>query len=559
MDFYSISLFLVVAAVFGILAKFLKQPVLIGYLFAGLALAYLGLIHDTEGLEALGKIGIALLLFLVGLEMNVRELPTLGKVAMFTGLGQIIFTSILGFLISLLLGYGIIPSVYIAVALTFSSTIIIVKLLSEKGDLGSLYGKIAIGFLLVQDFVAILILMFLAGLKQGDVSVLQFVFIGVKALLLLGIVWFLSKKILPYIFNKFVATSPEVMFVGSIAWALGVSALVGGPLGFSFEIGGFLAGLALSNLPEHLNIANKTRPLRDFFLTIFFLVLGSQLLIQDIGSIIFPAIIFSLFILIGNPLIVLIIMGVMKYKKRTSFLASVTVAQISEFSFILMAMGYSLGHFGESEVAVVVLVGVVTMTASTYLILGADKIYSKIKKYLSVFERKNSREEILVSEADLDNHVVLVGGGRTGKSLITYLKKTRTPFIVVDYNPKVFSNLAAEKISVILGDVDDSDVLDLARIEKSRLVISAAPNIHDNLVLLEYVKNLKTRPLVIVKAGTREEALKLYEAGASYVLLPEIIAGEYLRHIFVSHGLGEARIKRMGKGHFNRLVYQINS
>lgn len=559
MDFYSISLFLVVAAVFGIIAKFLKQPVLIGYLFAGLALAYLGLIRDTEGLEALGKIGIALLLFLVGLEMNIRELPTLGKVAMFTGLGQIIFTSILGFLISLLLGYGIIPSVYIAVALTFSSTIIIVKLLAEKGDLGSLYGKIAIGFLLVQDFVAILILMFLAGLKQGDASVLQFLFIGVKALLLLGVVWFLSKKILPYIFNKFVATSPEVMFVGSIAWALGVSALVGGPLGFSFEIGGFLAGLALSNLPEHLNIASKTRPLRDFFLTIFFLVLGSQLLIHDIGSIVFPAIIFSLFILIGNPLIVLIIMGVMKYKKRTSFLASVTVAQISEFSFILMAMGYSLGHFGEKEVAVVVLVGVVTMTASTYLILGADKIYLKIKKYLSIFERKNSREEVLVTEADLDNHVVLIGGGRTGKSLITYLKKTRTPFIVVDYNPKVFSNLAAEKISVILGDVDDSDVLDLAKIEKARLVISAAPTIHDNLALLEYVKNLKIKPLVIVKAGTRDEALKLYEAGAAYVLLPEIIAGEYLRHIFVSHGLGEARIKRMGKGHFNRLVYQTNS
>lgn len=559
MDFYSISLFLVVAALFGIVAKFLKQPVLIGYLFAGLTLAYLGLIGDTAGLESLGKIGIALLLFLVGLEMNIRELPSLGKVAMFTGLGQIIFTSILGFLLSLLLGYGVVPSIYIAVALTFSSTIIIVKLLSEKGDLGSLYGKIAIGFLLVQDFVAILILMFLAGLKQGDVSIIHFIFIGIKALILLGVVWFLSKKILPYIFNKFVATSPEVMFVGSIAWALGVSALVGGPLGFSFEIGGFLAGLALSNLPEHLNIAAKTRPLRDFFLTIFFLVLGSQLLIHDITSIILPAIVFSLFILIGNPLIVLIIMGVMKYKKRTSFLASVTVAQISEFSFILMAMGYTLGHFGENEVAVVVLVGVVTMTISTYLILGADKIYLKIKKYLSIFERKNSREEILVSEVDLDNHVVLIGGGRTGKSLITYLKKTRTPFIVVDYNPKVFSNLAAEKISVILGDVDDSDVLDLAKIEKSRMVISAAPNIHDNLALLEYVKSLKIRPLVIVKAGTREEALKLYEAGASYVLLPEIIAGEYLRHIFVSHGLGEARIKKMGKGHFNRLVYQTNS
>ncbi len=547
---------MVVAAVFGVVAKFFKQPVLIGYLFAGLVLAYLGLIHDTEGLEALGKIGIALLLFLVGLEMNIKELPSLGKVAMFTGIGQIVFTSVLGFLIALVLGYAPIPALYIAVALTFSSTIIIVKLLSEKGDLGSLYGKIAVGFLLVQDFVAILILMFLAGLKNGQASPIEFVLIGIKAVLLFIVVWFLSKKILPFLFNKFVATSPELMFVGSVAWALGVSSLVGGPLGFSFEIGGFLAGLALSNLPEHLNVAAKTRPLRDFFLTIFFLVLGSQLLIHDVSGIIGPSIVFSLFILIGNPLIVLIIMGIMKYKKRTSFLASVTVAQISEFSFILMSMGYSLGHFGEKEVAMVVLVGVVTMTASTYLILGADKIYTKIKNYLSVFERKGSRDEVLVSEADLSDHVVLVGGGRTGKSLISYFKKSHIPFVVIDYNPKVFTNLAADKISVILGDIDDTDVLQLAKIDKSRLVVSAAPNLQDNLSLLEYVKTLSSRPIVIVKSSTREEALKLYEAGASYVLLPEVIAGEYLRHVFVSHGLSETRIKKMGKGHFNRLVFR---
>lgn len=558
MDFYQIALFLVVAAFFGIIAKYFKQPVLIGYLFAGLVLAYFGLIKGEEGLADLGKIGIALLLFLVGLEMNVRELPTLGKVALATGIGQILFTSLAGFLIALLLGYGVLPSIYIGVALTFSSTIIIIKLLSEKGDLGSLYGKIAVGFLLVQDFVAILILMFLAGLKSGDASPANFLVIAVKGILLFLVVWFLSKKILPTLFSRFVSTSNEVLFVGSIAWALGISALVGGPLGFSFEIGGFLAGLALSNLPEHLNIANKTRPLRDFFLTIFFLTLGSQLLVRDIGSIIFPAAIFSLFILIGNPLIVLIIMGLMRYKKRTSFLASVTVAQISEFSFILMAMGATLGHFGEGEVAMVVLVGVFTMTVSTYLILGGDKIYSKLKKYLSIFERKGSREEVLVNEQNTMDHVVLIGGGRTGKSLITFFRKSKIPFLVVDYNPKIFANLAAERVSVILGDVDDVDVLDLAKIGDAKLVISTVPNLNDNLVLLDYVKNLKSKPLVVTKASNKEEGIKLYEAGSTYVLLPEVIAGEYLRHVFVSHGLGPKRIERMGRGHFKRLTSYIS-
>lgn len=554
MDFYQIALFLSVAALFGIIAKYFKQPVLIGYLFAGLVLAYFGFVEGSGGLADLGKIGIALLLFLVGLEMNVRELPTLGKVALATGIGQILFTSIVGFLIALLLGYAVLPSIYIGVALTFSSTIIIVKLLSEKGDLGSLYGKIAVGFLLVQDLVAVLILMFLAGIKSGQSGPIDFLFVAVKAILLFVIVWFLSKKVLPQLFSKFVSTSSEILFVGSIAWALGISALVGGPLGFSFEIGGFLAGLALSNMPEHLNIASKTRPLRDFFLTIFFLSLGSQLLVRDIGAIIVPSIVFSLFILIGNPLIVLIIMGFLKYKKRTSFLASVTVAQISEFSFILMAMGATLGHFGENEVAMVVFVGVLTMTVSTYLILGGDKIYSKIKNYLTIFERKGSREEILVSEENMVEHVVLIGGGRTGRSLIPFFKKAKYPFLVIDYNPKVFTNLAAEKTSVILGDADDTDVLDLAKLKQAKIVISTIANMTDSLSLLDYLKLVKSNALVVTKASSKEEAIKLYEAGSDYVLLPEVIAGEYLRHVFVSHGLGPARIEKMGKGHFKRLT-----
>lgn len=554
MSFSDLALLLVIAAAAGVVAKALKQPLLIGYLFGGLLLALFGVVRDFEAIAALGKIGVALLLFLVGLEMNVRELPTIGKIALLTGLGQIFFTSLVGYLIALALGFGVLPSVYIAVALTFSSTIIIVKLLSEKGDIGSLYGKIAVGFLLVQDFVAILILMFLAGLGGREVSLSQFLVIGIKAIALLASVWFLSKKVLPTLFDKFIASSSEILFVGSIAWALGVAALVGGPLGFSYEIGGFLAGLALSNLPEHLGIASKTRPLRDFFLTIFFLTLGTQLLVKNIGVVITPAIIFSLFVLIGNPLIVLIIMGLMRYKKRTSFLASVTVAQISEFSFILMAMGLSLGHVGQSEVATVILVGVITMTISTYLILGSDKIFLKLKDILSIFERKVTHEQALLQEKIYNDHIVLIGCDRMGKSLISFFKKKGLLYLVVDHNPKVFANLSAERIPVLLGDIDDPEIKALAKMDKARMVISTISNTNDNMSVLEYIRNLTRRPLIITKADTKMDALREYEAGASFVLLPEVIAGEYLRHVFVSHGLSEERIRKMGKGHFNRLI-----
>ncbi|KKU09422.1 MAG: Sodium/hydrogen exchanger [Candidatus Woesebacteria bacterium GW2011_GWB1_45_5] len=554
MGFSEIATFLVLAAIGGIIARLLKQPLLVGYLFSGIVLSLFGFIKSPEAVSDLGKIGVALLLFLVGLEMKLGEIPTLGKVALMTGLGQIIFTSVVGFSLSVLLGFSPLASVYIAVALTFSSTIIIVKLLSEKGDLGSLYGKISVGFLLVQDLVAVLILMFLAGIRQGNTDIAGFLFIGVKALILFALTWYLSKGILPRLFERLTSKSPEILFMAAIAWALGISALVGGPLGFSYEIGGFLAGLALSNLPEHLGISAKTRPLRDFFLVIFFLSLGSQLIIKDVAGVIFPAVIFSLFVLIGNPLIVMAIMGAMRYKKRTSFLASVTVAQISEFSFILMAMGLALGHVGVGETATVIVVGIFTMIASTYLILGSEKIYTKIKIFLSVFERKNTKEDVFLMDREISDHIVLIGANRMGSVLIKFLKRKGEKFLVIDHNPKVFSELSADNIPVLFGDCEDSEVLDLAKIGLSRLVISSIPHLEDNLTILEYIKALPRKPVSIFKATTKKDAAHLYEAGASYVLVPEVLAGEFLRHVFLSHGISPERIKKMGKSHFRRML-----
>ena len=554
MGLTEISILLASAAGIGIVARILKQPLLVGYLFAGALLTFFGVVKDQAALASMGRIGIALLLFLVGIEMNLRELPSLGKVALLTGIGQILFTSFFGFLIALFLGFGIVPAMYIAVALTFSSTIIIVKLLSEKGDLGSLYGKIAVGFLLVQDFVAVVILMFLSGIGNGGFGLGNFLIIGIKAIVLFVAVWFLSKKVLPSVFEKIVGTSSELLFITSIAWALGIAALIGGPLGFSFEIGGFLAGLALSNLPEHLGVAAKTRPLRDFFLTIFFLYLGTQLLISDFGAILTPAIIFSLFVLIGNPLIVLIIMGVMRYKKRSSFLASVTVAQISEFSFILMAVGASMGHLSQSHVAIVIVVGVITMTISTYLILYSEKIYLRLKNALGLFERENTQEQAFEKEISYSDHIVLVGCNRVGMTILPYLKKKKILTLVIDHNPKVFNTLTADNIPTLLGDIEDPDILDKTQLNKAQLVISSIPYLGDNLILLEYIRHLSRRPAVILKAQGKADAVKLYESGASYVIIPDVIAGEFLRHVFVSHGINEQRIKKMGKSHFKRLL-----
>lgn len=556
MDFSDIALILVTSCVFGILVRWFKQPLLVGYLFAGLFLGWIRILPDLQGLKSLAQIGVALLLFLLGLEMNLKELPSIGKAAVLTGVGQIIITAIIGFFISLSLGFGILASVYIAIALTFSSTIIIVKLLSEKKDLRSLYGRIAIGFLLVQDFVAIIILILLSGIGRGLNNFYDYFLVAFKGIFLFASVLAFSKGILRFIFERIASDSQELLFLLSIAWALGFASFVYKVLGFTIEIGGFLAGLSLSNLPEHLQISAKTKPLRDFFLSIFFVVLGTSLAVSKEAFRLFPKVVLlSAFVLLGNPIIVLVIMGLIGYKKRTSFLAGLTVAQISEFSLILVSVGKTLGHVGQEEVVLVTFVGIITITLSTYMILASDKIYIKIKNYLSIFERGKTIEDAFSGNIQLKDHVVLVGCDRTGDSILRYLKAQKLMFVVVDFNPKVFSVLSAEKTPIVFGDINDSETLSAANVEKAKMIISTINNASDNLTLLEYLRGLKDKPVSIFTSGSKSEAIKLYEAGATYVIVPEMVAGEHIKHLLKTYNISPTKLTKVGLKHFNRLIF----
>src|SRR3972149_4755896 len=556
MDFSQLSLLLVIASLFGIFARTFKQPLLVGYLFAGILLAAMGIVTESARLENLGKIGVTFLLFLLGIEMNLKELPTIGKVAAVTGIGQIVITFIFGALLALGLGIKLPAAAYIGIALTFSSTVIIVKLLSEKKELASLYGKISVGFLLIQDLVAIVILIFLSSLGKGNFQTGQYALIALKILGLFAGVWILSKKILPYVFDRIISSSLELLFIVSIAWALGVATFVAGPVGFTLEIGGFLAGLSLSNLPEHLQIASRTRPLRDFFLTIFFLYIGTKLYVGgEIFALLPEAGVFSIFVLVGNPIIVLIIMGLLGYKKRTSFLAGLTVAQISEFSFILMEVGESSGHVTKSQVSLVILTGVITMTVSTYLIIWSEKIYKVIGKYLSIFEKKRSREITLNYDMKPDNHTVLIGADRAGRNLCDYFKSRLTPFLVIDFNPSIIAKLTAENIPAVFGDITDPEIIEITNLDKSKTVISTIPSVDDNLSILEFVRPLKIKPLLIMTAQTRRDGIKLYEAGATYVVIPELVAGEHIRQVIDLYDANAEKLTQSGKRHFDRLIF----
>ena len=296
--FFEITIIVCLAAVLAIIFRAFKQPAVLAYILTGIIIGPFGQLQlrNQDQLHTLAQFGITLLLFILGLELKFKDLKSIGKSALIIGLGQIVFTFLAGFFISSGLGFSQIISLYIATALTFSSTIIVVKLLSDRKDLASLYGKIVTGVLLIQDFFAILVLIILSAFNSNSValSVETFALVFLKGFLLIVFVAFLSKFVLPGIIHA-VSKSSETLFLFSLAWVFGLSAIVSSPLiGFSIEIGGFLAGLALANSSENFQIAARVKALRDFFITLFFVVLGMEMTFGSPDKIIIPIFVFSI-------------------------------------------------------------------------------------------------------------------------------------------------------------------------------------------------------------------------------------------------------------------------
>lgn len=556
--FLVVSLSIFTASVFGFIASIFRQPLIIGYIFAGLTLSLFGVFsEENQGLlENMAHLGITFLLFLVGLEMNVKELAKVSQVALLVGVGQMVFTFIIGFLLVLFLGFSLIPALYITVSLVFSSTIIAVKLLSEKKDLNSLYGKITVGLLLVQDLVAVLVLIFLSGFQTETFTLFVFLSVFAKGILLFIGIYILTKSLLTKIFDRVAMVSSELLFLAAISWALALSALVSLPaVGFSIEIGGFLAGLALAGSSERLQIASRVKPLRDFFILAFFLLLGAQMIVGLTPSLVFKGLLFSLFVLLVKPLIIFVIIGFLGYKSRTAFLSAVTASQISEFSFVIVALGYKLGHITGGEVGLVAIIGVATMTTSTYLTLAGHKLYHSARYFLGKFERKRTKEVAFVPQESLTEHTILIGVGRTGSALLPVLREQNHKLLVVDFDPDVVERLSGKGFSVMYGDSTDFEALELLGLERAKYVISTTNSLEDNLMLLKKVKKIRgRRPLVVMTVSTSGDALTLYEAGADYVVVPRIVSGEHLADLFAKGDIDKAYFARLRERHFERLA-----
>tara|TARA_Y100000310_G_scaffold316318_1_gene367868 strand:- start:3990 stop:5696 length:1707 start_codon:yes stop_codon:yes gene_type:complete len=548
--FIELSIIIGITVLIAGIMRLLKQPLIIGYILTGIIVSpyVLNIVQSTETIKVFSQIGIALLLFIVGLSLSPKVIKEVGKVSLVTGIGQIVFTSLFGFFISRLLGFSVIVSIYIAIALTFSSTIIIMKLLSDKKDLDKLYGKISIGFLLVQDIFVIILLMIISSFSgNSGLDNLSFTSI-LSGVLLIGGLILISIYVLPSL-SKFFAKSQEFLFLFSIGWGLGLASLFY-YMGFSMEIGALVAGIALSISPFHYEISSKLRPLRDFFIILFFILLGSQMVFGSMNQLIVPAIIFSLFILIGNPLIVIILMGILGYKKRTGFQAGFTVAQISEFSLIFIALGVSVGHLTGEILSLVTIVGLITISGSTYLILYSDKIYPYLSKYLSIFERKKVKED----EQEIKNYdIILFGYNRIGYDLLESFKKLKKKFLVVDYNPETTLELYKKKIECRYGDVDDEEFLNALNLAQPKMIISTIPEFETNLLLTKKIRQINKEAIIIVVSHQIEEAYKLYKAGVTYVIMPHFLGGSHASMMLDKHGLNLDKFLDEKKKHLKQL------
>ncbi|MCX8082615.1 MAG: cation:proton antiporter [bacterium] len=516
------SILILIVLLVSFIIRLLKQPLIIGYIISGLLAgpSFLNLIQDTTLINTFSEFGISFLLFLIGLNLSPSIIKEYSKISLTTGFGQIFLTSLLGFFISKWFGLDIISSLYITIGLTFSSTIIAMKLLFDKEDVEKLYGKISTGILIVQDFVAIIILTVLSSVENEVLS--QAILVITKGILIVGILILFTRYIL-FKITHFLISSQEFLFLFVIVWGLGISFLFR-YAGFSMEMGALIAGVLLSTAPYSYAITSKLKVLRDFFVIFFFVFLGNHIIFHDIENLLLYALPLSIFVLIGKPIIIMLFTGISGYTKKTGFMTGTTLSQISEFSLIIAAMGVKLGHISADILSLVTLIGVITIGISTYLIIYADKIYSVFSKYLGIFERKNLIEREIINKRF---GCFLIGYNRTGFDILKSLQKLYSDVLVIDFNPEIIKILKHRKINCVYGDAEDIELLEILKINRAYMVVSTAPDLSTNLLLVKFIREKNKKAVVILTARQISDALILYENGADYVILPHFLGGLY--------------------------------
>lgn len=556
--FNELSLVIVVTVVVSIIMKLIRQPLILGYILAGLLVgpSALGLIHSTELFEAFSSIGITLLLFIIGLGMNVGELRKLGKVVLLTALASFFSVTVLGFAAATAMGFDRTEAFITGLALFFSSTIIIVKILSDKREQNRLHGQIAIGVILVEDVIATLALLFIvAGKDGGGFDPGQIILLLAKAVLLVIFLALCATKVLPKV-SRYMASTQELLFLFAISWGFGIATLFE-KAGFSLEVGALFGGVALASSPYVQEIAARLKPLRDFFVVLFFITLGESMNTQNIADGIVPALILSAIVIIAKPFVVTTIVGLLGYTKRVSFKTGINLSQISEFSIVLVVLASGAGMIRPELSAIITLVAIITIATSTYLMQYDDTLFARFDRIkLRMFEKEVVYKE---RRGPAAYQMILLGYHHGGHEFIKTFEQLGKRYLVIDYDPEIIEMMAQRKIDYLYGDITDLELLREAGIDKSKLVVSTISDHSTNVFLINWLEANNPNAVVICHADNIKQATELYELGASYVMIPHYIGSEKMGAFIKRAGLDKNEFRKFREKHLAYLEAHYSS
>ena len=541
--FLQIGILIAISSIIALLLNSIKVPPIISYILVGILAGYFGLKPASEDITVMIELGIILLLFLAGLEIKLKGFLELGKKTLIVGEGHDVLMGVVGFILAFfVLKLDVLGSFYLAIGLALSSTIVVVKALTNRKELATPHGKILIGTMVLQDIVAMVSLAVFSSLGTEATILSGLGLMFLKGFLVFVSLLILGRYILPKVFY-YAAKNIELVFLVALGWLfLGVG--FSGLIGFSMAIGAFLAALAISDLPFSFEITDKVKGLRDFGIMLFFLSVGMQLQITNALFANWKFYMLIAFVLLFTPLITATITGFLRFTKKEIFIMSTLPTQVSEFTLILMTFGFSVGHISLELYSMITLVIVATIMISSWVIENLNEIYKRIQHKIDFVEWEYAEHPPHIKR-DLKNHIVIFGFGRLGQYIADFYRKKRKDVLVIDWQPESIEATKKVKCMHVFGDAGDSDLWDEIRLEKVDAVISTiGKNQEDDVNMVRWMMQKNPKALKIFETNVTENARELYKLGADVVLVHDDLEWNDLMLYLKS---SEAKRKRLKK------------
>jgi len=561
---FNIIIFITLPFIGGILATKFRLPRMIGYILAGVILGIFIKGHSAEFLPIFANVGLILLLFTVGLEMNVDNFKRFGKIVSVIGLLQIFISLGIFFVLNIIIGLAMVEAVIIAFAFALSSTAIVSKVIQDKGEENSLLGGVTLGILILQDIAVIPFMIVLSSLEKNAGPVALLIAIGsslVRATITLGLIFIVAQKVIPYVFNRVASLGRELLNLLTILFIF-IAVFIFSFLGLSPAIAAFVAGLLIGGTLQHYQIFSQIRPLRDIFTILFFVFLGATIDITQIMPHLPLALLFAVLIIAIKFVLISVIFIYFRFHSKTAFGSGILLAQVGEFAFIILHQSQISHLLSQESYLFGITVTLLTIAISPLLMDRRDKLYLSIRKImkkqipsLDAFVSQGvDRESAHVDVLSIKDHVILCGYGRVGGYIGRALTMANIPFIAIDYNYQIVEKERKRGTNIIYGDPTDIDILNFAQCETASAIISAVPDAFSQEMIVLNAKMLNTRIKVLSRVGLEKQQRRLKDLGAEVVIQPEFEAAlSIIRNILLGYNLSKkdivGKIKRLKLEH----------